>query len=349
MGSSIRSLPTVRHDTLAKFVSDVFRAKGSDPAEADLVSEYLVRANLCGVDSHGIIRVPDYVEMLEDGRMRANVKPTVVSDRGATARLDAGFGFGQVSTKVAMEMAIEKARTFGTGTVTVFNGNHAGRVADYPLMAAYQDMIGLTMVKAYGSIVAPWGGSKRLLSTSPLGFAIPAGRHPPIVGDFATSVSAEGKVRVKNARGEKVPPGWLLDSQGRATENPADLYSGGALLTFGQWKGYALNLLMEATGGALSGAGILTSLGGLNGVLVQALNISFFIDVGEFKSSIDSMIDTIRATPPVEGTSEVLIPGDPEMREMGRRKETGIPVEEKTWNRLVQAANRCGVNAPPLP
>jgi len=325
---------------------DLFVATGSAAAEAELVSEYLVRSNLCGVDSHGVIRLMEYVDQIEKGTLHPNVQPKVVSDRGATARLDARFGYGQVSTKVAMELAVSKARQLGTGTVTVTNGNHAGRMAEYPLIAAREDMIGITMVKAYGSIVAPWGARQRLLSTSPLSFAIPAKRNPPVVGDFATSASAEGKVRVRYARGEKIPLGWVLDADGRPSENPGDLYSGGALLTFGQHKGYALNLLMEAAGGALSGAGVLTEFSGLNGVLVQAIDIASFSDVDEFKGRIDYLVERARASSPSEGVDEVLIPGDPEARESALRTRDGIPIEEKTWNAIVRVAAKYGVRTP---
>jgi LDH2 family malate/lactate/ureidoglycolate dehydrogenase len=204
----------------------------------------------------------------------------------------------------------------------------------------------MLMVKAFGSIVAPWGGKSRILSTSPMSFAIPAKTEPPIVADFATSMSAEGKVRVKNARGEKIPFGWVLNSEGKPTDNPADLYSGGALLTFGESKGYALNLLMEAAGAALSGAGILDVFSGSNGVLAQAINIEFFSDVGEFKSRIDTMIKTIRASAPADGVKEVLIPGDPEAREMKRRMANGINVEDKTWDRVVEVAKKYNVAVP---
>lgn len=339
---------SIRHQDLRKLTKQIFMSSGSDEDEADLVSEYLVRSNLCGVDSHGVIRIPDYVRMVDDGRLRPNVIPRVVSSRGATARIDARLGYGQVSGKMAMELAIKKAKRYGTGTVAVYNGNHVGRLAEYTLMAAEEDMIGIMMIKAYGTIVAPWGARSGLLSTSPISFAFPGSRHEPVVGDFATSVSAEGKVRVRYNRGEKVPPGWLLDASGKPTENPGDLYKGGVLLTFGQWKGYALNLLMEAAGGALTGAGVLESFTGLNGVLAMALNIEFFTDVDDFKNRIDSMIEQIRALPPISGVDEVLLPGDPESREMQKRLRSGIPIEEKTWERIVRVARRYDIEVPKL-
>ena len=200
-------MPLISHRNLKDFVKDIFIASGSKPEEADLVAEYLVKANLAGVDSHGIIRIPDYVQMVEEGRMHPNVAPKIVRDRGAMATVDAGLGYGQVAAKMAMELAMKKAREYGIGTVSVFNCNHAGRIAEYPILAAENGMIGLLMVKAFGPIVAPWGGKARILSTSPMSFAIPAKTEPPIVADFATSMSAEGKIRVKNARGEKIPFG----------------------------------------------------------------------------------------------------------------------------------------------
>lgn len=339
-------MKSIKHQDLLKFTRQVFIAAGSEEDEAGLVSEYLVRSNLCGVDSHGVIRIPDYIRMVKDGSLRPNVVPKVVSSKGATARIDARLGYGQVSGKMATELAIEKAKKYGTGTVAVFNGNHVGRLAEYTLMAAEEDMIGIMMIKAYGTIVAPWGSRSGLLSTSPISFAFPGKRNPPVVGDFATAASAEGKVRVRYNRGEKVPPGWLLDAKGNPTEDPSDLYKGGSLLTFGQWKGYALNLLMEAAGGALTGAGVLESFTGLNGVLVLAINIAFFSDVDEFKDKVDSMIEQIRALPPAKGVREVLLPGDPESREMAKRMKGGIPIEEKTWDKIAEVARSYGIDVP---
>ncbi len=345
-------MPLNRQHDLDTISKNIFKAKGSNDEEAGLVANYLVRANLSGVDSHGVIRIPDYIQAVEEGRMRPNVVPKVIRDRGAMATLDAGLGYGQVGAKAGMELAIKKAKEYGTGTVAVFNCNHAGRIAEYPLLAAEEKMIGILMVKAFGAIVAPWGGKGRVLSTSPMSFAIPAKTEPPILADFATSMSAEGKIRVKHARGEKIPLGWILNSDGKPSTDPADLYNGGALLTFGESKGYALNLLMEAAGAALSGAGILNSFTGSNGVLAQAINIDFFSDVEEFKTNIDTMIKTIRSSPPADGVKEILLPGDPEARETKKRLTNGIPVEDKTWARVVEVARKYRVEVPavdPLP
>ncbi len=339
-------MPLISHRELKLFASAIFRAAGSGQAESDLVAEYLVRANLTGMDSHGIIRIPDYIKMVKEGRLIPNAKPKIVKQRRATAMVDAQFGYGQIAGKMAMELAIEKAKEYGTGSVAVFNCNHTGRIAEYTGIAAENDMIGLFMVKAFGSIVAPWGGRDRVLSTSPMSFAIPAASGGPIIADFATSISAEGKVRVKYARGEKIPLGWVLDSEGKPTDEPSDLYAGGTLLTFGESKGYALNLLMESLGGALTGAGILDDFIGTNGVFAQAINIEFFVEVKRFKARIDKMIRTLRRSRTAEGFKEVLLPGDPESREAKNRAKSGIMVEDKTWERIVTVARSSGVGVP---
>jgi LDH2 family malate/lactate/ureidoglycolate dehydrogenase len=339
-------MPLVKHMRLKALAKAIFVAAKSSETEADLVAENLVRANLCGVDSHGVIRIPDYIEMVDAGKLRPNSIPRIVSERKATASVNADFGYGQVSAKMAMELAISKAKDYGTGTVCVFNCNHVGRLADYTILAVENDMIGLFVVKSLGSVVAPWGGKGRVLSTSPISFAIPAESEPPIVLDFATSISAEGKVRIKHARREKIPLGWVTDAYGRPTEDPGDLYCGGALATFGTYKGYGLNLVAEALGGAMAGGGVLDDFDGTNGIFAQAINIDAFADVQKFKSRIDKLIRAARATPPAEGFEEVLIPGDPELREMERRIRKGIGIESGTWDRLVQVANKYGVSVP---
>ncbi len=341
-------MPLVAARELRAFAREIFVAAKSSDAEADLVAEYLVRANLCGVDSHGIIRIPDYITMVEEGRMQPNAVPKTVNERKATAVVDAQLGYGQVAGKMAMELAMAKARDYGTGSVGVFNCNHVGRLAEYTSLAARDGMIGLFIVKSLGSVVAPWGGRGRVLSTSPMSFAIPAGIEPPIILDFATSISAEGKVRVRHARGEKIPLGWVIDSNGRATDNPGDLYAGGALLTFGTYKGYGLNLVAEALGGAMAGGGVLDDFVGTNGVFAQAIDIGCFADVDMFKSKIDSLIRAARSSPPAEGFEEVIIPGDPERREMKRREEGGMMIENITWESVATVANKYGVSAPVL-
>ncbi len=339
-------MPVINHATLKEFSQQIFIAAKSDPEEAEIVSDHLVRSNLCGVDSHGVIRIPEYLTMIENGKIKPNVKPSLVRETKATATIDARFGFGQVAGKLAMEMAIKKAEDYGIGAVTVQHCNHTGRIGEYPPMACERNMVGLFMAKAYPCIVPPWGGSSRVLSTSPLSFAIPAGQEKSIVGDFATSVSSEGKIRVKLNRGEKLPGGWILDVHGRATKDPAELYRGGTILPFGQHKGYALNLLVEALGGALTGGGVADEFSGANGVFAQAVNVSFFVPINEFKANIDKLIRKMKKSFPAEGFSQILLPGEPEFLETEERLKNGIMIDEKTWEQILGGAGRYGVSPP---
>lgn len=339
-------MPVITHDKLKKFTKDIFLATNSPEKEAELVAELLVRANLCGVDSHGVIRIPDYVKEIEEGKLKPGIQPKIVKESKVTALIDGQFGFGQVTAMKAMELAIEKAQQYGTSTLTVFNCNHIGRLADYPTLAVEKDMIGLIFCKGFPVVVAPWGGRARLLGTNPLSFGIPAGKEKPIIADFATSVSAEGKIRVKFARGEKIPLGWIVNSEGKVTDEPAELYKGGAILPFGGYKGYAINLLIEALGGALGTGGIADEFKGHNGLFIQVVNIDFFTPIEEFKEKIDRMIRKVKSSPLAEGFKEILLPGEPELIEMEKRLKDGIMVEEKTWSRIVEVANRYRVELP---
>jgi len=215
-------------------------------------------------------------------------------------------------------------------------------------------MIGITMVNS-SPLVAPYGGSKRILSTNPMAFAIPAGKEKPFILDMATSVGAEGKIRVRLNRGEKVPDNWLLDKNGKPTNNPADLYAGGALLPFGAtvgYKGYGLCMLVDILCGALTGASCTSSkeylareLFGGNGTLVMAMNIGSFTPVNKFKTRMDELIQVIKTSPVAEGFKEILIPGEPEFRSAEKRLREGIPIEETTWKEISETAKGLGLDA----
>lgn len=341
-------MPTIDAERLTGFATAIFEGAGISGEESIIVAEHLVTSNLYGVDSHGVIRISEYLQLIGEGKMKPGARPEIVKETKATAKVDAHFGFGQVAGKMSMELAIKKAREYGTGTVTVFNCSHAGRIGAYPVLAAQQDMIGLLFVKGNGGDVSPWGGRKALLGTSPLSFAIPTGRGEPILADFATSVSSEGKIRVMQSKGMQIPVGWMLDASGRPTQDPAELYSkGGSITPFGGHKGYTLNLLIEALAGALSGGGILDGLASSNAIFAQAINVGFFTPIEEFKANIDRMAERLRSSPPAEGFSEVLVPGDPEYREMKKRKEYGIPVNDRIWDGLVEIARKYQVSPPP--
>jgi len=347
-------MPVFSADQLRTVAQEVFKKVGSSAKEAQLVADLLVKSNLAGHDSHGVIRIPWYVQAVKEGRAKPGAKVSIVRETPTMALIDGHWGWGQVVATRAMELAIKKAKKSDVSAVGAINCWHIGRLADYSLMALKHNMIGVTMVNS-SPLVAPYGGSKRILSTNPMAFAIPAGKEKPFLLDMATSVGAEGKMRVKLNRGEKVPDDWLLDKEGRPTNNPADLYAGGALLPFGAtvgYKGYGLCMLVDILCGALTGGGCTSSkeylarkfFGG-NGTFVMAINIASFTPVSRFKARMDELIKVIKQSPVAQGFTEILIPGEPEYRSEEKRLREGIPIEEKTWQDICQTAKGLGLNA----
>jgi uncharacterized oxidoreductase len=214
-------------------------------------------------------------------------------------------------------------------------------------MALEHDMIGITMCNA-GPVVAPFGGGKRTLGTDPMAFAIPAGKEKPYILDMATSVCAEGKLRVRLARGERTPNGYLIDKDGNSTSEPQAFYDGGAILPLGSptvgHKGYGLGLLVEILGGILSGTGVPwgSQFGGGNGTFMMAIDIGAFAPVDEFKAQMDEMIRGIKAAPLAPGAKEILVPGEPEFRTREERLRNGVYVEDRTIEQIMETAQKVG-------
>ena len=339
-------MPVFTAEQLENVGTKIFTAAGAPVEEAELVSKLLVKANLAGHDSHGVIRIVQYVNAIERGDIKPGAEIEVVRETCSSALLNGNWGFGQVVAKRAMEMTIEKAAEGSVGTVCAFNLYHIGRLADYTAMALQKDMVGIAMANSRKG-VAPHGGSERLLSTSPLSYAFPTGEKSPIILDIATSVCAEGKVRVKLHRGEKLPDGYIIDKNGNPSNDPEDLYRGGAILPLGGdslgYKGFGLALAVEVLSGILSGSGCAYEAEKKgNGVFFQALDIASFMPVEEFKGRIDSLIQTAKSSKPRLGFEEILIPGEPELRTEKKRLEEGIYVPEKTWEEIYGIGTKIG-------
>lgn len=344
-------MPTLPHPVLCRLAERVLRALGAPAEEARIVAEALAGANLAGHDSHGILRVEQYAKMVRAGEIVPGAPTTVIRESPATAVLDGGWNFGAVVARRAVELAMAKARACGVGTVTVRNSNHLGRLGEYPLFAARAGMACLAMVNNHGrgNLVAPFGGSDARLATNPIAFACPGPEHPILV-DVTTSVVAEGKVRILRNAGRRAPEGWLIDHEGRPTTDPQVLYTEprGAILPFGgpvAHKGYALSVMVELLAGALSGAGCSRSaterLG--NAMFFTAINIEAFLPREEFLEHARILERYLRASPPAPGFREVLLPGEPELREEERRRRDGIPIDAETWRQFVETARSVGV------
>ncbi len=331
----------------------ILDAAGSPSAESETVCEILVRANLFGHDSHGVMRIPQYVGEIRSGAIRPGAPVEIERETVASAVLQAHQGWGMVIARQAMQLAIEKARQVAIGTVVVRGSQHVGRVGEYPTMAAEEGMIGMAVVNSYGTSgsVAPWGGAERRLSPNPISFAMPSGGPWPVMVDITTSVFPEGKVRVTQYAGKQLPDGVIIDSEGNPTTDPAAFYGppAGALLPLGGivgHKGFALGIVAELLAGALSGAGCTgkeRERAG-NGIYFQAINIEALLPYDEFIETVQEQIAWVKSARPQPGVDEVLFPGEPEYRAAQRRSAHGIPVEDTIWQEIVETAESLGVS-----
>jgi uncharacterized oxidoreductase len=350
-------LPTIKSSQLTSVSQALLRAAGASDEEAEVVTRFLVNANLAGVDSHGVVpNLVVYLQGIQRGTIKPRAKIEVRRESASTALIDGNWGFGQMACSRAMEIAIQKARNTGVGAVGVFDCNHIGRLAEYARMAVDNDMIGFITANCE-PYVAAYGGKTRVLGSNPLCYGIPTGQGDSVVVDYATSSVSEGKVRAALLKGTRLPSGWILDSQGRPSTNPADLYEpplppeqikmAGALLPFGGYKGYGLGLVVDLLAGILTGAGSSVDMGGewlTNGVFLMALKIESFLPLKKFEGQAERLVKTVKNSPKAEGFDEVLIPGEPEAREQQRRLKDGIPISDNAWQPVVESCKHYGLD-----
>jgi uncharacterized oxidoreductase len=345
-------MPTISLQRLREAITQVFCSLGVAGPEAALLTEHLVEAELSGVTSHGVIRVRQYVQAIEDGTVDPGARLKVLSETPSTAVLDGDRGFGQVMARQAMDFAISIADRTGIGAVTLFRCSHTGRLGSYTEYAAGLGKAALMMVNAggHGQWVAPYGGISGRLSTNPLSIAVPSGGDFPLVLDIATSIAPEGKVRALRAAGQPMPEGWAVTSDGGSTTDPDDLYGPprGALLPFGGHKGFGLAVMVEALAGGLSGAGCCWSTEASleapsDGVFMVALRVEAFCPLAVFHEQIQKMIRHIKTSPPAAGFEAVLVPGEPEASMRARRLHEGVPIQDAVWQTLEAVFDRFSV------
>ncbi len=273
-------MPTLQCEPLESMARDIFRGVGVSLADASWIARLLIRANLRGHDSHGVIRIPQYIAVWRKGEINPTGEPVVVQEGPATALVDGKMGFGQIVARRGMQVAIEKAAAVGISAVGIFNSYHIGRLADFAELAVERNMLALISVNARGAgqRMAPWGGRAPRLSTSPLAFACPTGGGMAIRFDASTTVVPEGKVRVKRNRKEPLPVGWALDAAGNPTTDPDAIYGNppGTLLPMGGHKGYCLALMIEILSGIVARGGypVARPRATGNGVFIVVVDIS---------------------------------------------------------------------------
>lgn len=346
---------------LKNFTAQVFMHFGVAEADAIQAADVLSKADLRGIDSHGVARLRTYVDMFKIGRLNPKPNIRIVRERKSVATVDGDSGLGLVVGPKANEIAMEKASQYGSGWVSVCNTNHYGIASYYSLKALERDMIGWSMTNSSRIVVPLWGVERRL-GTNPIAIAFPGYNNPPIVIDLATSVVAFGKVEIAKRQGKAVPEGWIIDHLGNSSTSPEDVYGGGLLplggtREMGGHKGYCLSAMVDILSCVLSGANWgpfappfalfeetpKESVGKGIGHFFGAMDIDGFEDVDVFKKRIDQWIDVFRNTTPAPGFDAVLIPGDPEYQQEKIRREEGIPVIQAVVADLENVAQETGV------
>jgi uncharacterized oxidoreductase len=341
----------ISHDRLERLVADIFAAAGCGPAEHARIAHYLVEANLVGHDSHGVIRVPIYVNWLRAGKVLANQALKVVFENDALAVVDGQFGFGQTMGEESTKLGIEKAGRQGVAVVALRNSGHLGRIGDWAEMAAAAGKVSLHFVNTSGGgiLVAPFGGTERRISANPIAAGVPTSGGPPIILDVSTCMIAEGKIKVAYNKGTSVPDGCLLDGEGRPTNDPKAFYATppGAILPLGGHKGYGLSVLAEVLAGALTGGSC--SHFGIDRVANNMLSIffdpAFFELAGGFSEELESFVNHVKSSRTVTPDGEILMPGEPEARSRARKLRDGIEIDDTTWGQIVTTAESLGVAA----
>lgn len=347
-------------DDLFDTVARILTAAGSSADEAHTVAANLVMANLSGHDSHGVGMVPRYVEAVLQGGLVPNAAAKVTSDIGSMLALDGQRGYGQVIGLTAMDMAIARARIHGSCIMTLGNSHHLGRIGHFAEIAVAQGLVSLHFVNVLSRpIVAPWGGADGRFGTNPCCIGIPLAGREPFVLDFATSRVAQGKMRVAYNKGVQVEPGTLIDEHGQPTNNPGVVVvpqSGGllgALLTFGEYKGYGMAVACELLGGALSGGGTWhratdpAMRAVLNSMLTIVIDPARLGTQQSFEQEALAFVDWLRAGPVAQGFEQVQLAGDPERAARTERQQHGIAIDAQTWAELVAAGAKVGARVAP--
>lgn len=342
---------SISPERLKKFVATVYKTLNVPEADADLLADSLVQADLWGHQSHGVLRVSWYAERLRHGVMRAVTKPAFVVDAGAVALIDGQDGVGQVLTAMAMREAIKRAKVHGIGAVAVRNSNHFGTCMYYTLMAAREGCVGFLSTNGSPAI-APWGGKKKTIGNNPWSWAAPAGQFAPMVLDMANTVVARGKIYLAKNRNETIPPGWALNAAGHPTTDPQEAIDG-LILPVGGHKGYAITVMMDMLSGVLTGskwgAGVYGpyqhSQKSGAGHFMIAINIETFRPLAEFNATQEQMIAAIKAVPLAPGCDEVFYPGEIEARNDRKNRQAGLSLPRDTVADLIKVAGQLGLES----
>lgn len=346
-------MPDLRfnHQDLESFVTAIFEKVGFSPQDAATEAHVLVWANLRGVDSHGVLRIPHYLTSIENGVMNPRANIRIEKETPAIVLIEADYAPGPIVTIFAMQNVIAKARENGIGWAVIRNTTHQGAMAYYALMAAQNDMAGLAFV-CDAPNMAPYGSRAAGVHNSPIAIAVPADQYDPLVLDMATSMAAWGKISLAIDKGIPIPQGWALDAEGNPTTDPTKAR---ILLPFGGYKASSLALMFETLSSIMAGNPLSIPYllnhetkpkRGTQNSVVAAIDIATFTDVATYKRNIDRLIQGIKNLPPAEGFDEVLVPGEIENRIKAERLAKGIPLPEGTVANLRKISEKFHIPMP---
>jgi LDH2 family malate/lactate/ureidoglycolate dehydrogenase len=329
------------YEELLRITSQIFAARGTAASDADLLAELIVSANLRGLDSHGIMRIPQYVKDIEKGSIVPGAEMATVKETRGTALLNVNWNFGQLGAHRAASMAIEKARDVGLGCVGLHRTQHVGCLGLFTEIIARENMVGLATASGAsqsGHWVAPWGGREGRTGTNPIAFAAPTSGDPILV-DVATSTVSEGKVRYTRDCGEKLPDAWVLNSDGVPTDDPNALYGdpGGAILPLGGmlgYKGFGFSVIAGVLSSFLMGAAHHRLQRESNNMWILALDIGAFMEPEDFRADLDEYVAYAKGSKPAAGHERVIMPGELDFARQRAFKADGVPVPDEIWSQI---------------
>ncbi len=363
-----KEVKIVAWEPLKEFTKEVFIRAGMPPEDAEAEAGALIWANLRGVDSHGVLRIPWYLENIDKGVMNPRPNIKIIKETPATLMVDADRAMGPVVTIYVVNLVMEKAKKVGVGWALIRNLTHQGALGYYSQMMAEKGMAGIVFV-CNPPNMAPFGARVAGVHNSPIAISVPAKRHRPLNLDMATSVVAGGKLWLAVDKNIPIPEGWALDKEGNPTTDPRNV---GALLPFGGPKGSGLAMMFECLSSVMAGNPVLEpALFGredsppaegkkieaigerlsyvpkhIQNSVVAAIDISTFTDLESYKEHIDNLIDGIKALPKANGFDEIFVPGEPEERTYLERSRSGIPLPEGTVRNLRSVAEKFGLKLP---
>lgn len=348
----------VSFESLKDFCQQAYVKAGVPENEAEIIADLLARADLRGIETHGVTRLPIYIQRLQKGYVRPVCQMTVLKEKGPTVFMQAHGSMGHIVAYRAMEKAIERAEGYGIGWVSVKDSGHFGVAGLFPMMALKKDYIGY-IVSNSAPMMAPWGGRERMVGNNPLSYAFPTSQYPPVVLDFSCSVVSSGKLILCRKKGEKIPLGWAFDKDGLPTEDPYEGYEGGgSLAPIGEHKGYGMVIAHEILTAVLTGGKLTRNIkslyeedkSGIQGTChsFMALDPDCFLGREEFKKNMDLYIKSIKESAKAKGAQEILVPGEPEHRTELRFLKEGIPLSPNTEKELATLGKSLGLVFPPL-